>query len=452
MLTLRFNPGACPWLRQKVEPGLNRRGFAMRVNLTKEALKRLKPGPKRYDVHDSGPKAARGLCVTVTPNGAKSYYLVRKVAGRTERIRLDAVANLTPENARKRATDLNNEIGQGRNPAEARRGRRAEPTLAEVWKLYVAHNKQPSTGRKSIANDEWRYNRHLAQWANRKLANLTRGDVARLHATITKDSGPVAANRAVALLSSIFGWWGRTIGKDLSNPCRGVKRNDEASRERYLLPDEMRRWWAAALADHDRDTQELAALLLLLGVRRGNLQRAWWEQFDLASRAWRIPATEMKARREHLAPLPAPAVGILTARRLRVGNPTKGPVFPGRRPGSPLGDPRGGLARVAKAAGIVDLHPHDLRRSCATWALEAGVDSAVVAYLLAHSDPTVTGIYRRVTFGAALDASERAARAMLRAGGLQPEDFAQGLPSPDVIRNVEAAGVLAFPSATDVKS
>jgi integrase len=422
------------------------------MNFTKEALEGLKPGPRRYDVHDTGPKAARGLCVTVTPNGAKSYYLVRKVGGRTERIRIDAVANLAPEGARKRATALNNEIGEGRNPAEARRGRRAEPTLAEVWKLYVAHNKQPSTGRKSIANDEWRYNRHLAQWADRKLLNLTRGEVARLHATITKDSGPVAANRAVALLSSILGWWGRTIGKDLPNPCRGVKRNDETSRERYLLPDEMRRWWAAVLADHDRDTAELAALLLLLGVRRGNLQRARWEQFDLASCAWRIPGSEMKSGREHLAPLSVPAVGVLKARRTRVGNPLEGPVFPGRRPGSSLGDPRGGLARVAKAAGIADLHPHDLRRSCATWALEAGVDSAVVAYLLAHTDPTVTGIYRKVTLPSALNASDMVARAMLRAGGLEPEDFGKGLPGQEVIRKVEPTGVLAFPTPAEAKS
>ena len=416
----------------------------MRVNFTKEALEALKPGPKRYDVHDSGPKAARGLCVTVTPAGAKSYYLIRKLGGRTERIRIEAVGNMAPEIARKRATALNNEIGEGRNPAEARRGRRAEPTVAEVWKLYLAHNKQPSTGRKSIAEDEWRYKRHLEQWANRKLLGLTRGDVARMHATVTKDSGPVAANRAIALLSSIFGWWGRTIGRDLPNPCRGVKRNDEASRERYLLPDEMRRWWAAVLADHNRDTAEFAALLVLLGVRRGNLQRARWEQLDLASRAWRIPAAEMKGKREHLAPLPSSAVGILSGRHSRMGEPREGLVFPGRREGAPLADPRGGLARIAKSAKVIDLHPHDLRRSFATWALEAGVDSAVVAYLLAHTDPTVTGIYRKVTFTTALEASDRTARAMLRVGGLEVEDFGSGLPSQEVIRAIEPTAVLSF--------
>jgi integrase len=45
-------------------------------------------------------------------------------------------------------------------------------------------------------------------------------------------------------------------------------------------------------ADLDTDTRELAALLLLLGVRRGNLQRARWEQIDLAAKCWRIPPAE----------------------------------------------------------------------------------------------------------------------------------------------------------------
>ncbi len=431
------------------------RGETLRLPFTKEGLELLTPDlktnsdgvPIRYDVYDSGPKSVRGLCVTVTPSGAKSYYLVRRVGGRTERIRIEAVTNLVPEQARKRATALNNEIGEGRNPAEARRGRRAYPTLAEVWELYEAHHKQPSTGRKSIASDVWRYKRHLAQWAQRKLLNITRGDVVRLHATITKERGAVAANRAVALLSSVFGWWSRTLGRDILNPCRGVRRNDETPRERYLLPDEMRRWWAAVLADHNRDTAELATLLLLLGVRRGNLQGARWEQIDLVSRAWRIPAGEMKSKREHLAPLPVPAVDVLAARRERMGAPEFGFVFPGVREGAALSDPRSGLSRIAKTAKVADLRPHDLRRSFATWALEAGVDSAVVGYLLAHTDPTVTGIYRKVTLASARDASDKAARAMLRAGGLEPEDFAGGLPDHTVIRNAESAGVLMSPAA-----
>ncbi len=275
--------------------------------------------------------------------------------------------------------------------------------------------------------------------------------MARLHAGITAGSGPVAANRAVALLSSLYGWWGQRIGRELPNPCRrprgqrGPGWNKETPRERYLLPDELRRWWAAVLADLDTDTRELAALLLLLGVRRGNLQRARWEQIDLAAKCWRIPAAEMKANREHEAPLSTAACGILATRWERAGEPEAGWVFPGRADGA-LGDPRGGLGRITKRAGIVTLHPHDLRRSFATLALDAGVDSAVIRHLLGHSDPSVTGVYRKVTFSTALEASEKAARAILRGGGLEPGDFAAGMPGPEVIRPEHLETVLPFAS------
>ncbi|HUK13106.1 MAG TPA: tyrosine-type recombinase/integrase, partial [Thermoanaerobaculaceae bacterium] len=378
--------------------------MAERVHFTEARVRAFKPKPKRYDIYDDD---ARRLVVTVRPEGSRTFYLVKKVGGRVVRYRIARTDEISVEEARKQAAILGGQAALGKDPAEERRGLRAGPKLLEVWQAYLAQAKTPGARRKSIGHDEWRFARHLARWGARKLSEIRRADVVRLHATITATSGPYAANRAVALLSSLTGWWNRQVGAELQNPCRGVKRNHETSRERYLLPDEMRRWWAAVLSDPDQDTRELAALLLLLGVRRGNLQHARWEQLDLASSAWRIPAGEMKANREHLAPLPAPALGILRERHTRVREPAEGLIFPSRRHSGPISDPRHCLARIATAAGIADLRPHDLRRSYATWALEAGVDSAVVAHLLAHTDTTVSGIYRKVTFATALEASER---------------------------------------------
>ena len=421
-----------------------------RENLTKEMVATLEPAAKRYDVGDDGPRRQRGLVVTVTPNGSKSWYCVMKVDGRVERYHIGDVADVSTENARSAAATFRAECAAGRNPAEAKRGRRAESLLSEVWAAWLAHHETPSAGRKSIAHDKWRYQKHLAGLAGRRLSEIGRADVARLHARVTADAGPYAANRAVALLSSLYGWWGQRIGRELVNPCRrprgqrGPGWNKEAPRERYLLPEELRRWWAAVLADRDRDTRELAALLLLLGVRRGNLQGAKWEQFDLAAHCWRIPAGEMKAGREHEAPLSAAAVGILADRHKRAGEPAGGWVFPSHSGAGCLGDPRGGLARIAKAAKAGGLRPHDLRRSFATLALDAGVDSAVIRHLLGHSDASVTAIYRKVTFPTALAAAEKAGAGIVRGGGLEPEDFAGGLPAPEAIRPEKAAAVLTF--------
>ena len=220
-----------------------------------------------------------------------------RVGDRVERYRIGEAADYLPDDARDMATWFRSECSKGRNPAEIRRGQRAEPSLGEVWTAFLTHHEAPGATRKSLQHDKWRYERHLAHLGWRRLGSITRPDVARLHSTITAESGAIAANRAVVLLSSLFGWWSRRGGAELANPCRGVVRNAEPARARYLLPDELRRWWRAVLSDQGADTRELASLLLLTGVRRGNLQRAKWEQIDLGARCWRIPGSEMKAAR-----------------------------------------------------------------------------------------------------------------------------------------------------------
>lgn len=49
--------------------------------------------------------------------------------------------------------------------------------------------------------------------------------------------------------------------------------------------------------------------------------------------------------------------------------------------------------RRATHAGMEDLHPHDLRRACATHLLEAGVDVLEVQRYLGHSRPDTTALY-----------------------------------------------------------
>jgi integrase len=51
------------------------------------------------------------------------------------------------------------------------------------------------------------------------------------------------------------------------------------------------------------------------------------------------------------------------------------------------------LAKRARQAGIEDVSPHDLRRSCVTGLLEAGVDLLTVSHLAGHSSPTTTARY-----------------------------------------------------------
>ena len=70
-------------------------------------------------------------------------------------------------------------------------------------------------------------------------------------------------------------------------------------------------------------------LLLILFVRTVELRRAEWAEFDLKAAQWRIPASRMKKREEHLVPLPKQAVVLLEELRGLTGNHQH--LFPNHR-------------------------------------------------------------------------------------------------------------------------
>jgi integrase len=71
------------------------------------------------------------------------------------------------------------------------------------------------------------------------LTAITKADVAKLHGNLT--DRPSAANRCLALFDTVWNW---ALSRDEltgPSPTKGLERNPERSRERYLTPDELRR-------------------------------------------------------------------------------------------------------------------------------------------------------------------------------------------------------------------
>ncbi|HAM57523.1 MAG TPA: hypothetical protein DCQ64_19770 [Candidatus Rokubacteria bacterium] len=144
-----------------------------------------------------------------------------------------------------------------------------------------------------------------ASWRNRRLSDLTREDVAELHARVGRDRGHYTANRALALLRAMFTLartWGLCSG---DNPATGIRQFREARRDRVLGPDELSRALVAIDQEADWRWRAYFRLALLLGPRKHELLRAQWTKLDFSARSWRLPTT--KAGRPHLFPLPTPA-------------------------------------------------------------------------------------------------------------------------------------------------
>ncbi|MDQ3696220.1 MAG: site-specific integrase [Chloroflexota bacterium] len=195
------------------------------------------------------------------------------------------------------------------------------------------------------------------------------------------------------------------------NPCELVDAPRRGS-------PEMKTWDArqAAVALAAGDTTDLAALwrlALLCGLRRGELLGLRWDDIDLdrgslavrrtLSRGnggtWELGQTKTTAGRRSVA-LPASCVAALRAHRDRQGFERQrlGEVWEDH--GFVFTNETGGplhvnslvvrYRRLIAAAGVPTIRFHDLRHTCATLLLAAGIHPKVVQERLGHSDISMT--------------------------------------------------------------
>jgi len=101
---------------------------------------------------------------------------------------------------------------------------------------------------------------------------------------------------------------------------------------------------------------------VLTAARTGEVLGATWDEIDLKSSVWTIPAKRMKASRIHRVPLSGRAVAILRKlERIRRGDF----VFPGRKPGRPLSNMS--MEMILRRMKVEDATMHGFRSSFRDW-------------------------------------------------------------------------------------
>ena len=385
-----------------------------KISFTKASILALEPVPgKRRRVYDEKQK---GLAVYVSPVGAKAFYCIRKVEGKVEEIRIGDAATVTIETARARAAEIINNIARGTNPAEQKRIKKAEMTFSDLFSEWVKDCK--AKGKKSLGNDERNFRLHLQGIAKKKLSDIQRADIRKLHASLSTTSGIYQANRVLALTRAVFNFGIKALDiPGLTNPAAGLKMHREESRERRLHPDEMPRFFEALAAERNPDMRDYVMLSLLTGARRSNVLAMTWAEINMERRTWTIPGSKAKAKANISVPLNNSAIGVLQARTEATG--AQGWVFPGSGATGHLVEPRKGWQRLLQRAGIDDLRIHDLRRSLASFQIDAGVSLAVIGKGLGHHSTQTTQVYARLAQDPVADAWQVADDAIMVAAGLK---------------------------------
>jgi len=383
-----------------------------KIDLTKRRVEAIElPSTGERIVWD---ERLTGFAVRVSSTGRRTYFIQRRTdAGRQIKLKIGVHGNITAEQARKNAERELGKLATGSDPAEARNHARAEeakrlatPTVAELCDRYLIEHAKRHKRPRSVAEDESMIRRYVKPFLGAKrVTEVKRGDIAALHRSI---EGKYAANRVLSLVSKLFSL--ATVDWELrpDNPARGIKRNAEQPRERFLDDDELERL-TTALAKHSNQVAANAVrLLLLTGARRGEVLSATWDEFDLTEGVWTKPSAHTKQARTHRIPLSGPARALLAGMRVaqdRGGSPY---VFPAQRGGTgPTVEIKASWVAICRAADLQGVRIHDLRHTYASALAGAGEGLPMIGALLGHTNTETTRRYTHLVDSAMRGATER---------------------------------------------
>lgn len=304
--------------------------------LTVKQVQALKPKKQAYRVYDGD---GNHFGVKVAPGGKKAYFQAYKspVTGKTRFHNLGRVEDVALAEARERARQDRDLVQQGYDPQEVERQRIEEErrqaeaekhgTVQDLVDAYVEHLREQS-------KSSWQEVRRALEreaipvlGAGTLAREVPPRDIARACHNMIQRGVTTQANRLRSYLYSAFRFGlhhdndpmrlgsGVQFGLE-SNPVDAVPRNPsfERARERVLSWDEVRFLYHYG----DQSAAPLGVLyfrlaLLTGGQRVAEYMRSEWQEWDLESGLWTIPAGHTKNRRIHVVPLTATALDVARA-------------------------------------------------------------------------------------------------------------------------------------------
>ncbi|MEI8294954.1 MAG: site-specific integrase [Alphaproteobacteria bacterium] len=375
-------------------------------NFTKKSLAALcvSEKGKRLYVYDS---RVRGLELMVTEQGVKSFKVYRKLNNRPIRVTLGRYPAMSIEQARNEAQRTITEMLKGKNPNEEKKKIRSETTLGDMFSMYMERHSKRS--KKTWKDDDKDIPRFAGHWFKKQLSAISKQDIQVLHEKIGEENGLYQANR---LLAKLCGMYNKAIewGWEGVNPAQGIKKYKEKSRDRFIHPDELPRFFKSLDQESNDTIRDYIYISLFTGVRRDNVLSMRWEDIYVERKEWLVPETK---NGEHLrVHLVETVINILNARLKKYGK--KEWVFAGTGKTGHLVEPKAGWKRILKMADIKELRIHDLRRTLGSWQAATGANSYMIGRSLGHKSPQSTAVYARLNLDPVRDSVEKATEAMLK--------------------------------------
>jgi integrase len=359
-----------------------------------------------------------GFGVRVTANGHRAFFFnYRNRSRRERRLTIGDCATWNISTARTEAKRLKRMVDVGLDPLEANHEVRDAPDMVDLCRRYDEEH-LPKKRARSAEEDRALVRLYvLPALKHRKVSDVSFADVDGLHRKITAQGKPARANRVMSLLSKMFSLSVMWQWRD-NNPCKGVERNPENKRDRYLNPAETTRLTNVLAKFPDQDAANAIRLLLFTGCRKGEILQARCSEFDLDAGTWTKPSAHTKQKKNHTVPLSPAAISVL--RTMTMDSEF---LFPGRYRGH-RENLKGTYAKIRKEACIPDVRMHDLRHSFASYGASLGLSLPMIGALLGHTQAQTTQRYAHLMLDPLRQAVGRIGEAISPCGEL-PEKVAR---------------------------
>jgi integrase len=377
-------------------------GMARAVHrLTAVGINRLK-APGFYS--DGG-----NLNFRIADGGSRSWVFRFAKNGRTRDAGLGPYPEVSLADARIKAFEWRKLLVAGIDPLDQRNAARASDLVAASKSLTFD---DCLTGYAAAHESGWRSVKHAKQWrasltayaspvfGRLPVSAIDTGMLMRVLEPIWA-AKPTTASRVRGRIENVLDW----------AKVRGYRRDENPARWKghldHLLPSKSKvqaiehhaampyaeiGGFMAQLRERPNVSARALEFLILTAGRRGEVIGARWSEIDLPGKVWTIPASRMKASREHRVPLTSAAVAVLKQMEAIRQSDF---VFPG------MGGGRIGINAMHELLGAMGWRDaakaHGFRSTFRDWAAERTSFPRELAELsLAHSvGNEVEQAYRR---------------------------------------------------------
>ncbi|ELA9204209.1 recombinase XerD [Vibrio alginolyticus] len=384
--------------------------------LTTTFLNNLKPNPRTakstdYEVNLSAMKDSglpTGVRCLVGKSGGKRFllrYISPQVPGKKSAIGLGRHPETDLVTLRKIAKEYRQKILEGIDPKLERDNQATEKTMTlERFfdEVYLPLAKQKRSWKDDVARFRLAKSIHHISIHDLTAADIIKVQMEMQNAVTIKGKPYASAsiNRVLALLKTI----NRQAYKLMDAPLIADKVSllkEDNVRTGYLSESQLKEFIGHALNHEDKSISAYLIILFLTGLRDKELRLRLKTDVSWEEKTLTIPHT--KNGSSHVIYLSDYMLDILRSVPHVANNPY---LFPGRKKGKPVGQPRHAFKAIKAKMGLPDipgdkanLTLHSARHTVGSLLASQGVSLHDIAKQLNHADLSSTRRYSKLTVG-----------------------------------------------------